>query len=102
MARQKPVITRTAAELAEALGLCADDALQIELRAELADRIARIVAASGLTHRQVAELAKTSRTRLTAILNRNLQGVSTDLLLRIVAALGYRPRLSIVRARPAA
>jgi plasmid maintenance system antidote protein VapI len=55
-----------------------------------------------LTHAQVAKIAQTSRTRLTAILNRNTANVSTDLMLRILAALGYRTRITFRRPRNAA
>ena len=40
----------------------------------------------------------TSRTRITAIMNRNTQGVSVDLLLRILARLGYRAKISFLEA----
>jgi transcriptional regulator with XRE-family HTH domain len=43
-----------------------------------------------LTHMEIARRSGTSRTRVTAILNDDLEHVSTDLLIRILAALGYR------------
>ena len=43
-----------------------------------------------------------SRTRLTAILNRNTAHVSTELMLRMLAVLGYRAKITFVRARSAA
>jgi hypothetical protein len=39
---------------------------------------------------------------MTAILNRNTQDVSTDLLLRILARLGYRARVTFARMAVAA
>jgi hypothetical protein len=75
---------------------------EIQVRRGLNDKIIQAVRESGLTHAQAAKLAKTSRTRLTAILNRDTSSVSTDLLLRIVGALGYRPKISFVKARTAA
>ena len=51
-----------------------------------------------LTHAQVAKLAGTSRTRITALLNRNTQDISADLMLRILASLGYRAKLSVSKA----
>jgi plasmid maintenance system antidote protein VapI len=47
-----------------------------------------------MTHAQVAEAAETGRTRITAILNGNTTHVSTDLMLRVLAALGYRAKIS--------
>jgi hypothetical protein len=53
---------------------------------------------TNLTHAQAAELAGTSRSRMTAILNGNVLDVSTDLLLRILAALGLRAKVTFSRA----
>jgi predicted XRE-type DNA-binding protein len=102
MKRHKSIITHTAEELAAVLGLSSLDAVEIEVRSELNDRIIQIVRRSGLTHAQVAKAAKTSRTRITAILNRSTHDVSTDLLLRIVGALGYRARITLRRSKAAA
>src|SRR5438067_12017447 len=102
MKNRKSIIARTANDLAKVLGLSPLDALEIEVRSDLNERIIQIVRRSGLTHAQVAKAAHTSRTRLTAILNRDTHDVSTDLLLRIVAALGYRARITLHRARRAA
>jgi len=93
-----PVVTRNAMELAETLGLTPADGAEIELRSELNSKIAEIVRRRELTHAEVARLAKTSRTRITAILNRNTKSVSTDLLLRVLYALGYTAKLRIMRA----
>ena len=79
MKKSKNVITRNALELAEALGLTPTDAVEIEVRSSLNDKIIAIVKKLGLTHEQVAKLAGTSRTRVTAILNHNTKDVSTDL-----------------------
>jgi predicted XRE-type DNA-binding protein len=102
MKRVRPVIVRNAGELAHALGLSAADAVEMEVRSELNDKIIEAVRATGLTHAQAAKAARTSRSRLTAILNRDRRHVSTDLMLRILAALGYRARISFQRSRRAA
>ena len=68
----------------------------------LNDQIIKIFVRSRLTHVQLAKAAKTSRSRITAILNRNTHQVSTDLLLRILAALGYRARMTVQRIPRAA
>jgi predicted XRE-type DNA-binding protein len=102
MKRVKPIVTRNAQELARALGLSAADAVEWEVRSELNRKIIEAVQESGLTHAQVAKLAGTSRPRLTAILNHDTTNVSTDLMLRILAALGYRTKVSFSRTRHAA
>jgi predicted XRE-type DNA-binding protein len=98
MKKTKPVIARNARELAAALGLTPADAMEMEVRSALNDKIVEAVARLGLTHAQVAKLCGTSRTRITAIMNRNTQGVSVDLLLRILARLGYRAKISFLKA----
>jgi hypothetical protein len=54
------------------------------------------------TERFFSPQAGTSRTRITAILNDDLEYVSTDLLIRILASLGYRVKVSVTRADTAA
>ena len=98
MNKAKPLIAKDAAELAEILGLSSADGAEIQLRSDLNDKIIEAVHNSGLTHEQVAKLARTSRSRMTAILNRNTKDVSTDLMLRIMASLGYRATLTFTRA----
>jgi predicted XRE-type DNA-binding protein len=92
------VVTRTAGELAKALGLTRADGAEIELRSDLNSKIVEVVQHKGLTHAQVARLAKTSRTRVTAIMNRNTKDISTDLLLRVLYALGYTAKIRFQRA----
>ena len=98
MRRSKPIVAKDAAELAAVLGLSPVDGAEIQLRSELNDKIIEAVRKTGLTHTQVAKLARTSRSRITAILNRNTKDVSTDLMLRIMASLGYRAKLTFSRA----
>jgi predicted XRE-type DNA-binding protein len=98
----KSIIARNAAELAEVLGLSPADGLEMELRHQLNNKIIEAVRESGLTHAQVAKAAGTSRSRLTAVLNRNRTQVSTDLMLRVLSVLGYQAKVSFTRPRRAA
>ena len=98
MKRVRPVVARNARELAKALGLTPADGMEIEFRSELNDKIIEIVTKKGLTHADVARLAHTSRTRITAILNRNTQDISTDLMLRVLASLGVQAKLQFKSA----
>ncbi len=102
MKKVKPVVVRDAVELAKALGMSSADGYRWELRSQLVSKIIEVVEKQGLTHATVAKKAKTSRTRITAILNRNLDDVSTDLLLRVLESLGYRVTFSAYRQRMAA
>jgi predicted XRE-type DNA-binding protein len=102
MSKAKPAVARNADELAHALGLSPADAAEMEIRSRINDKIIEAARKSGLTHAQLAKAARTSRSRLTAILNRNRTHVSTDLMLRVLAALGYRTKVSFRRIRVAA
>ena len=98
MARVKPVVAKTPEQLAEALGLPQADAREWQVQHELAARLKEIARKRNHTHAQIASLSGTSRTRVTAILNGDLEHVSTDLLIRILASLGYKVRVSVVRS----
>jgi predicted XRE-type DNA-binding protein len=97
VARQNWFVARTAEELAEALYLTPADAQEWKFRSALAARIAEEVARRKLTHAQVAKLAGTSRSRVTAILNGGVVDISTDLLLRVLASLGVRVKPTFSR-----
>jgi predicted XRE-type DNA-binding protein len=98
MKKSELTVTRTASELAKALGLSPADGAEIELRSALNSKIIEAVHRKNLTHAQVAKLARTSRTRVTAILNRNTKAVSTDLLLRVLYSLGYTAKITFKTA----
>ena len=94
----KAVVARTAGQLAQVLGLERADGIEIGVRSALNSKIIEVVEKRGLTHAQVASLAGTSRTRVTAIMNRNTKDISTDLMLRVVGALGVSARITFGRA----
>lgn len=98
MSTNKTVTARNAKQLVDVLGLTDADRAAMEIQLELAEQIGLQVRKAGMTHAQLARLAGASRSRVTSILNGNLDGVSTDLLLRILAALGVRVRLRFQRA----
>jgi predicted XRE-type DNA-binding protein len=98
MSKNKTLVARNSKELAGVLGLTEADRAALEIQLELVEQIGVEVRRAGMTHARLAELAGASRPRVTAILNGNLEGVSTDLLLRILAALGVRVRLRFHRA----
>jgi predicted XRE-type DNA-binding protein len=98
MKKSKAIVTRNAAELAKALGLAPADGAEIALRSDLNSKIVEVVRRKGATHAQVARLARTSRTRVTAIMNRNTKDISTDLLLRILYSLGYTAKIKFQKA----
>ena len=96
-AKVKVHTARNVKDLTEMLGLDPADAIEIEFRAKLNKKIIDAVRSQKLTHAEVAKRSKASRTRVTAILNGNTSGMSTDLLLRILYSLGYRTKVSFAR-----
>jgi predicted XRE-type DNA-binding protein len=89
------ITVRTAGELGRALGLSASDTAEMEFRSDLTVALTRIIQSGPLTHADIAKRAGTSRTRVTAIANGNTQGVSTDVLIRVLAATGHRAEVRV-------
>ena len=102
MHKLRPIIARTPEELAGALGLSGLAAKEWQVQWVLLKRLKEIARQRKITHAEIAKRAGTSRTRVTAILNDDLEHVSSDLLIRILASLGYRVKVSVVRADSAA
>jgi predicted XRE-type DNA-binding protein len=95
---RKLVTVRTAKDLGRALGLSTADTAEIEFRSDLTVSLAKIIQSGRLTHAEIAKGAGTSRTRVTAIANGNTQGVSTDVLIRVLAATGYRAEVRVKKS----
>jgi predicted XRE-type DNA-binding protein len=102
MRKLKPTVARTPEALAEALGLSAAEAKEWQVQYVLLKRLREIVRREKITHAVIARRAGTSRTRVTAILNGNLEHVTSDLLIRILGSLGYTVRISVSRVDAAA
>ena len=100
--RKHSIIVHNTIELASLLGLKKDDAIAMEFRARLNRKIVELTESQGLTHVELAKRAGASRTRITAILNGQTLGVSTDFLLRILYALGCKTIPTFSRIRRAA
>ena len=102
MRKVKPIVAKTPEELAGTLGLSAAAAKEWQVQYALLKRLKEIARREEITHAEIARRAGTSRTRVTAILNDDLEHVSSDLLIRILASLCYRVRVSVVRSDSAA
>ena len=98
MPKVKPVVAKTPKELAEALALPAAEVREWRVQHDLAARLKEIARKQKYTHAQIATRSGTSRTRVTAILNGDLEHVSTDLLIRVLSSLGYSVRVSVVKS----
>jgi predicted XRE-type DNA-binding protein len=100
--KKKKIIARNPEQIANAIGLTAADSKEWQVQYALLKRLQQVVREEGLTHAEVARRGGSSRTRVTAILNGNLDKVSSDLLIRLLGALGYRVKVSVVRVDTAA
>lgn len=98
----RTVTAETPEALARALGLSGVESQEWQVQYALLKRLRRAVDELGLTHAELARRAGSSRTRVTSILNGNLDNVSSDLLIRLLGALGYRVRVSVSRIDSAA
>jgi predicted XRE-type DNA-binding protein len=95
MNRTKRIVARTSEALDDAVGLRGAESTEWRVRYALLKRLRKIVQQNGLTHAEVARRAASSRTRVTTILNGNLDNVSSDLLIRLLGALGYQVRVTV-------
>ena len=102
MRKLKPIVAATPEALAGVLGLSSTEAREWQVQHALLTRLKEIVRQQRFTHAEIAKRSRTSRTRVTAILNDDLEHLSTDLLIRILASLGYQVRVSVVKTRTAA
>jgi predicted XRE-type DNA-binding protein len=102
MRRIRPIVATTPEELAGALGLSDVAAKEWQVQHMLLKRLKEIARRQKITRAEIAKRAGTSRSRVTAILNDDLQHVSSDLSIRILASLGYRVKVSVVRSGSAA
>lgn len=96
------IAIRDSFELANALGLGKEDAVAMDFRARLNKKIIDLAQEQGRTHAEIAKNSKASRTRITAVLNGQTQGISTDFLLRILYSLGCKTTPSFSRIKLAA
>jgi predicted XRE-type DNA-binding protein len=92
---EKIIRAKTAKDLGRALGLSAAETGEMEFRSELTCALAKIIQNGKYTHAEIAKRAGTSRTRVTAIANGNTKGISTDLLIRVLSAAGYKAELRV-------
>lgn len=93
--RDEVIEVQSAEELGRALGLSSAETAEMEFRSDLTAALAKIIKLGKMTHSEIAERAGTSRTRVTAIANGNTHGISTDVLIRVLAATGHRAELKV-------
>lgn len=99
MKKSKKVIkTKTSRELAEVLDLDPSVAVEWELRYQITERIITKFNDGRHSVAALARRAETSRARITNILKRETQGISLDVLSRVLGALGQTVKLKFLDA----
>ena len=94
MKKTKSIINKNAKDLAKSLGLSPTDAVEWEARIAITKKIIEIVKDEDLSITQIAKHAGTSRGRVTKILKEDTFGISLDVLLRVLGAIGQTVRIS--------
>jgi len=95
--KEEKIVAKNSQQLAEILGLSPGDGAEMEFRAKLNMAIVEKFKNSNMTHEGLAKMAHVSRTRLTALLNYSTIGLSTDFMLKVLSALGYKADLKITK-----
>jgi transcriptional regulator with XRE-family HTH domain len=98
MKKNKVVVTKNSKELAAALGLSPLDAIEWEVRLMITNKIISSSESSDLTVTDIAKIAGTSRSRITKILKNDTHGISLDVLVRVLGALGEEMKISFKKA----
>jgi hypothetical protein len=90
--------TKSAQELAEVLNLDSSVAVEWELRYQITERIITKFNEGEHSITALARRAETSRARITNILKRDTQGISLDVLSRVLGSLGQTIKLKFLDA----
>lgn len=92
----KPYVeAKSAKELCKLLNIPLSEAAKIEMRTNLVISIKKVIKRKKLTHEQAAKIAKVGRTVITAIVNGNLEKISTDRLIDVAQEMGLTVQLKI-------
>ncbi len=96
--KQKKIISHDAKELARDMNLEECDVLEWELRYSITKKIIETFHDADKTITELASKARTSRARITHILKGNSQGISIDVLLKVLAAVGQNIKITYKKA----
>lgn len=85
------VVAKTYVEIAAAIGLdSAADVALVEYKAQLSTLAAKAIKASHMTVNEIVKRSGVARSKVSAIKNGALAGISSDLFLKVIAAAGGR------------
>ena len=98
MKKKNKLIAHNPKELAESLGLGPLDAIEWEVRHVITSKIVESAEKSEMTVTEIAKKSGTSRGRVTKILKNDTYGISLDVLVRVLGALGEEMKISFRKA----
>ena len=98
MKKTKTTVTKTAKDLAYALGLSESDAIEWDIRQSLTEKIMAMAKSKRLSVTNLAKRSGTSRARVTRILKGDTWGISLDVLFRVLGATGQRVKIIYQKA----
>ncbi len=88
-------LTKNIYELCEILGLPESEAEKVKIRLTLYSAIKNNIERKKLTHQEAAIITGIGRTVITAIMNGQLQKISTDRLIDVAQALGLKISMKV-------
>lgn len=84
-------VAKNAKELSEALGLESEaNIVLVEYKAQLSQMAVKAILKSGLTVNEVVKRSGVARSKVSAIKNGSLAGISCDLFMKVISASGAR------------
>lgn len=89
--KNRPIGAKNSKEIAAALGIdSATDIALMEYKASLSELAAKVIENSGLTINEIVKRSDVARSKVSAIKNGALAGISSDLFLKVISAAGGR------------
>ena len=89
--KKKYVTARSPEEIARAIGIDSPvDVALIEYKARLSQLATKVIASSGCTVNELVKRSGVARSKVSAIKNGALAGISSDLFLKVISAAGGR------------
>jgi len=88
--RKNYVVAKSSGELAEALGLNAVDAILMEHKAQLSQMAVKAIEQSHLTVNEIVKRSGVARSKVSAIKNGAIAGISIDLFVKVISSTGSK------------
>lgn len=91
LSKRKYTVTRNSKELASALQINSEaDVALMEYKAKLSSLASKAIANSNMTVNEIVKTSGVARSKVSAIKNGALAGISSDLFLKVIAATGVK------------